>query len=71
MSGRDRIVSLRLSDDEYGELTELANTVGISPSELVRRAALSLTYPPPPACVGGTSAAPLVRMLIGAPGGTS
>lgn len=60
---RDRIVSLRLSADEHQLLSDLAETIGIPLSELVRRGALALTYPPSTATFGGTASAPLVRVL--------
>jgi ribosomal protein L12E/L44/L45/RPP1/RPP2 len=62
---RSRIVSLRLSDDEHRALAEVAAVVGVDLSELIRRAALALTYPAPSTPTTGTMSAPLVRVMVG------
>jgi hypothetical protein len=60
---RDQVVSVRLTDGERQALTDIAATARVSLSELVRRAALALTYPDPPR-PGSTSSAALVRLAL-------
>jgi hypothetical protein len=61
---RTKVTSMRLTDEEHAELSALAERLGIDLSELIRRAALSLTYPAPPTPSQATYtlSAQLVRM---------
>lgn len=60
---RERIISTRVTHDEYAELEQLAARIGISLGELIRRASLAATYPPM-AVSGSTLSAPLVRLQL-------
>lgn len=51
---RDRVVSVRFSEDERAALEAQAASVGVALSELIRRTSLALLFPPPPVPSAGT-----------------
>lgn len=61
---RTKVISTRFTADEHDALTQLAQRLGIDLSELIRRGALGLTYPPPPvpSQTLHTVSAPLIRV---------
>lgn len=61
---RDKVVSMRLTAEEHAALSAIAERHCVDLSELIRRAALALTYPPPPVPDHATFtlSAPLARI---------